>query len=691
MSSRTLSSRGLRLLVWVSLAAVLAFSLAAQQDAETADPSPWEHMLAGKRQVRDFLAAEARRVTDRAAGEIASKEAWERLRRQRRQEMLDMLGLEPLPQRTPLNVQITGRIDQPEYTIEKIAFESLPKVYVTANLYIPKKREGPLPTVIYVCGHAYSPAGSKTVYQRHPITLARHGYVAMILDPIQIAETFGLHHGVYNNEMYDWYTRGYTPAGVEVWNAMRAMDYLETRPEVDKGRFGITGRSGGAAMSWFTAAVDERIKVVAPVMGISTYAANVADDTQRRHCDCMFVINTYLHDMLHQGALIAPRPLYMMHGRQDLLFPVEGYKEFERRVGELYASYGVRGDFKSLEVDTGHQDSDLLRSEAVKWFDKYLKKVPEREIDVAYTDLPQEQLAVFGGQPPADAQNYRVHEFFTAGPDMRSFATLAAWQQRREQLLETLRQKVLRPYQQARPLPQVRLPGSAAPEGFERLEFDSEQGISLEALYRKPQDGGGPALLYIASDGEDWGAIRDVVRQVIGSRTNPLMVVYPRGVGEVPWDKRFWKGTLRNAMHLGRTVDSMRLWDVAQATRVLYHRAREQSGSEQVVTVGIGSAGILGLYAALEDEHITQVMLIDPPASHRDGPVLLNALRYTDLPELAALLAPRRLTFFGRVPEAFQKTSAIYSLYDKADHQSLTMSIEAALNGRHDHRFASGL
>ena len=92
---------------------------------------------------------------------------------------------------------------------------------------------------------------------------------------------------------------------------MRALDYLETRPEVDKEKFGITGRSGGAAMSWFTAAVDPRVKVTAPVMGISTYAANVELNTQRLHCDCMFPINAWRHDMMHQGALIAPRPLLM--------------------------------------------------------------------------------------------------------------------------------------------------------------------------------------------------------------------------------------------------------------------------------------------------------------------------------------------------------------------------------------------
>ena len=218
-------------------------------------PNPYERMLKSKQQVTEYLIREARRITDAAAQEISSKENWEKVREQRRKETLQMLGLDPLPPRTPLNIQITGVIDQPEYTIEKIAFESMPQVFVTANLYVPKKRDGPLPTVIYVCGHAYSPHGDKVMYQRHPITLARHGYVAMIIDSIQIAETFALHHGVLNNEMYDWYSRGYTPAGVEVWNVIRALDYLETRPEVDKARFGITGRSGGAAMSWFAAAV----------------------------------------------------------------------------------------------------------------------------------------------------------------------------------------------------------------------------------------------------------------------------------------------------------------------------------------------------------------------------------------------------------------------------------------------------
>jgi len=610
-------------------------------------------------QVTAHLVREARRITDLAAAEVASRDAWEKVRAARRREMRDMLGLDPWPARTPLNVRIRGRIDKPDYTIEKLVFESLPKVYVSGSLYIPKKRSGPLPAVVYVCGHALSPHGAKAMYQRHGITFARNGYVCLILDPIQIAETFALHHGVLNQEMYDWYARGYTPAGVEVWNAIRAADYLETRPEADRNRLGITGRSGGAAMSWFAGAVDERFKVVAPVMGISTYAANVAANTQRRHCDCMFAINTHLHDMMHQGALIAPRPLYMMHGRKDLLFPVEGYEEFERRVGGLYAAYGQRDRFKNLEVDTGHADSDLLRGEAVQWFDRFLKDIPPRPPALDYTDEPGTELAVFAGNPPADAQNFRVHETFNV-------------RRRPADLVGTLRRNVFGAFPASAPPLDIRATRRIAAPAWQDLEFHSEPGMPIRAAWRP---GAGPALLYVASDGEDTGAIQDTLRQVLANKSIPVLVVYPRGVGEIPWDKSFWKDTLRNAMHVGRTVDSMRLWDVLRGFEALLVQAGGKP--ERVTVFGKGVSGALGLYAAILDPRIDQVMLADPPVSHRQGPIFLNVLRYTDLPEAAALLGSRPLVFYGHAPPEYGKTR-------------VAMSIEPVVRGRFDHNFTAG-
>jgi cephalosporin-C deacetylase-like acetyl esterase len=639
---------------------LLGFSAGAQVTSDEA----YRQMLESKRQVTTYLERAALRLTNKAAVELASRESWEKLRAKRVEEMRDMLGLLPWPARTPLKVRVTGTLDKGTYTIEKIAFESMPKLYVTGNLYIPKVRVTPAPAVVYVCGHAYSPHGDKTQYQRHGISFAKNGYVAFILDSIQIAETFGMHHGVNTQEMYDWDSRGDTPAGVEVWNAMRAIDYLETRPEVDKQRIGMTGRSGGAAMSWFTAAVDPRIKVVVPVMGISTYAVNVRDNTQQLHCDCMFPINNHRHDMLHQGALISPRPLLMMHGRQDRLFPVAGYEQFQQIVGGLYKSYGVGDSFGNIVVDTDHKDSDFLREQAIRFFDKHLMKISERKLDMDYSNAPPEQLSVFGGNPPADAINFRVHEIFTTHPAPSRFPALQAWETRKGQLISEIRKL---------------------------LPLDPEDDTPVRTEVRKPKqiDAKLPGLLYIASDGEDIAYINDVLSGVSRRNESVRMIVWPRGIGEVPWSRSFWKDTLRNAMHTGQSIDSMRVRDVLSAFKKL--QAEEGIDPERIMILGKGISGALGLYAALLEPRVHQVMLMDAPSSHRDGPIFLNIMRLTDLPEAAALLAPRRLNFYGQMPDAYSYTKHVYELYGKPDHVFTAMNIEYVLTGRYDHGMASGL
>ncbi|MBI3694516.1 MAG: hypothetical protein HY238_06715, partial [Acidobacteria bacterium] len=167
---------------------------------------------------------------------------------------------------------------------------------------------------------------------------------------------------------------------------------------------------------------------------------------------------------------------------------------------------------------------------------------------------------------------------------------------------------------------------------------------------------------------------QDTLRQTLANREIAVLTVYPRGVGEIPWDKSFWKDTLRNAMHLGRTVDSMRLWDVLRSVDVLLAQAGAKP--ERLTVFGKGVSGALGLYAAILDPRIDQVMLLDPPLSHRQGPIFLNVLRYTDLPEAAELIAPRPLIFFGRVAPGFKGAVA--------------MSIEPVLRGRFDHNFTAG-
>lgn len=646
----------------------------------------------GQDETRQSLMREARAITGAAAAEIASRETWEPLRARRLEEMRDMLGLLPWPERTPLRVRNAGRLERPGYTVEKLAFESLPHIYVTANLYLPRGAAAGnrVPAIVYVCGHSYSPHGAKAQYQRHGISFAKNGYACIILDPIQIAETFALHHGILNQAMPEWYARGYSPAGVEVWNAMRAIDYLETRPEVDAAKIGMTGRSGGAAMTWFTAAIDPRVKVAAPVMGISTYAANLAANTQRLHCDCMFVVNSRRHCMLHQGALIAPRPLLMAHGSQDALFPVPSYEEFERRIAALYRSYGRAGDFRNIVVDTAHQDSDFLREQAIRWFDKHLMGGAERELDMTYTNEPGETLVAFPGGPPADAANHRVHETFLPTPAFRRYRRLPDWEKRRAELMRALRERVFAAVPAEGPL-DIREGAREGDSYFRELRFLSEPGVEIRALVNRPKEApvSLPALLYVASEGDDADYFERLFRQARPEPRVIRMAVFPRGTGEKPWPRGLWLDMYRNAMHTGQTVDSLRLRDVLRALAAL----REDRGVDpaRVTLAGSGASGILALYAAILDPQVHQALLLRPPSSHTEGPYFLDILRHVDIPEAAALLAPRRLNFYSRMPPAFEPAREIYRLYGKPDHVFVTMEMANVLEGRYGHAFSSGL
>ncbi|MCP5112908.1 MAG: hypothetical protein GY953_18945 [bacterium] len=142
-------------------------------------------------------------------------------------------------------------------------------------------------------------------------------------------------------------------------------------------------------------------------------------------------------------------------------------------------------------------------------------------------------------------------------------------------------------------------------------------------------------------------------------------------------------------MHVGQTVDSLRLRDVVRALELL--RSIEGVDQSRITIAGDGTPGVLGLYAAILDPKVHQVLLLRPPTTHADGPVFLNVLRYADLPEAAALLAPRRLNFYGRIPVEFEPGRHVWELYQQPDSMHLTMDLEAVLQGVYDHRFASGL
>ena len=170
-----------------------------------------------------------------------------------------MLGLWPLPEKTDLKATITRTLDRGDYQVDMLHYQSKPGLYVTANLYRPAKIEtsAKLPAIFYVCGHSgRGRNGNKTAFQSHGIWFARHGYICLIVDTLQLGEIAGIHHGTYRENRWWWLSRGYTPAGVECWNGIRAIDYLVSRSDVDADRLAVTGLSGGGAGTFWIAAAD---------------------------------------------------------------------------------------------------------------------------------------------------------------------------------------------------------------------------------------------------------------------------------------------------------------------------------------------------------------------------------------------------------------------------------------------------
>src|SRR4029079_2813435 len=155
-----------------------------------------------------------------------------------------------------LNAKITGSQEHDGIVIENLHFQSKPGLYVTGNLYRAQKPGGKLPAILYVCGHSgRGRDGNKTAFQDHGMWFARNGYVCLIVDTLQLGEVAGKHHGTYNLGRWWWHSFAYTPAGVECWNGIRAIDYLVSRPEVDPERIAVTGISGGGASTiWIAAA-----------------------------------------------------------------------------------------------------------------------------------------------------------------------------------------------------------------------------------------------------------------------------------------------------------------------------------------------------------------------------------------------------------------------------------------------------
>jgi cephalosporin-C deacetylase-like acetyl esterase len=649
------------------------------------------HLLAQENAVQrhematNHLKRVAAEMSARSLTDIRTLDDWQKQRLEWRRRLLEMLGLDPLPPRTPLEVEITGRLERPEYRIEKIVFQSRPGLYVTGNFYVPKGVTKPLPTILYLCGHSPHPLGAKFSYQDRAIWFASHGFTCLVLDTLEFGEVAGVHHGTHDLNQWHWLSLGYTPAGTEVWNAMRALDYLETRPEVDKRRIGLTGISGGGAITWYTAAVDERVAAAAPVCSTFTYGSQAAKWLASGQCDCIYYHNTYAQDFPMVGALIAPRPLLMISGRQDSIFPPDGYHEVFQRTHRLFDLYAGGSSDRIREVDdnVGHSDPPLFLREARQWMQRWLKDdATPLTLETNRPPLETAEDLACLTQLPAAAANYRIQNQFVATAALKLPATQAGWERRRVELLAQLKDKVFRWF----PTETIPFETKASRNtggwadryaAFKEFSFQTESGTRVRAQLLTPKQGpaNAPLLIYVKRpvDSQYFMDVDDLL-PLLGRQT--VLILNPR-FSETATSGTDYVNIERTAVWLGRTIAAMQVWDIMSAVR--WAMDDQKLAPSSISVYGKGEMGIVGLYAALLDPRIQQVILSDPPASHWQGPALLNVLRVTDIAEVAGALAPRRLVSLTKLPATFDDTKRIYGRNRAAGQFVQSASLPEAL------------
>jgi len=615
---------------------------------------------------------EARQVSSSSLAVPLSPAQWKATLSRRREMWREMLGLSPLPPRTPLAATITGVLQRGDYVVEKIHFQSVPGAYVIGNLYRPAKSAHPegtrLPAVLYLCGHSKGKVNPP--YQANPRWFGQHGYVALVLDPIQLGESQGFHHGTYREERWDWPSRGYTPAGAEVWNAMRALDYLETRPDVDSGRMGVTGLSGGGVISWCLGAADERVKVVVPVCQSGSIEHVVFDRATDGHCDCAFWINYYRWCWPDIGALIAPRALLIASGSEDVLWRPYGYRDVAHRIRRQYAELGAGSRFDLVEDMTPHGYTPKLRRAIFTWFNTHLKNDPTPVADDV-TDFvePEENLLVFGGKLPAQDEMRRIDKLLVKRGELPTIGDAAAWRAHQETALARLRELTFR-YTLPDRVPRgrdFRSDGSERSGIFATYVFESFDGMDISIKTRRPPESQWPIPTVVFAVQPDarstfagGGSSRPGVRGEFATAA-----VEVRNTGATSVGPGYLWTARRTYPLLGQTLPERQVSDLLAAVALL----RQEPVTGPVAVYGKGYTAPLAIYAALLDPRITEIVLADPPASHEDPltPEFLGVLRIGDLPHNLALAYPRAITFVGKAPAAYTWTRQLYEKLGAAD------------------------
>ena len=608
-----------------------------------------------------------------------------------RENLLTMLGA--FPRRSPLNATTVRVAEKDGYRIEKVLFCSRPEFWVTGNLYVPTTGNGPFPAILSPCGH-YPLARMLPQYQSAYISLVKSGFVVLAYDPIgqgerrqywnratDVTEVGGpvFEHSMAGQELL---LLGETLTGYMVWDGIRAIDYLLTRPEVDPARIGCAGHSGGGTMTKFIAVADERIRCAAILEGGTANAwpaqsIGVGDAEQN-----LFPAALYGVDNVDLHVAIAPRPLLV-----GIEHETSGFGGAAGAIGMRYRQLGAEEKFSTVASDDPHAWTPKLRLATTDWFCKWFYDRPGPLEEFAYdTSAPSELYCTTDGSLRYSRKGQNIFDVVSkrqsalqpprSAPESR--AQCVVWQRETRERLSSL----LRYQSQTHPLGVHHLV-TVPREGYqvEKIEFLSEPGIYIPGWVFVPARRKEmlPTVLYFSEDGmqsdgmefegAEGSGIQHGVLDELARKGYLVVAADVRGIGETrpssnsslsyeSFGQLFNFDTAMSyaAWSMNQSLLGMRVLDVVRS--VDYVMEREGADANNLHVIGKGTAALWCLYAAAFDERIRSLTCDQCLLSYRSitesdrylygaDVFIPDVLLHLDLPEIAAAIAPRPLKFLA--------------------------------------------
>lgn len=589
----------------------------------------------------------AEEMAGSAFEDIHTLEGWKQIRPKRHQEFMRSLGLDPLPARCDLGVADYGEFGGDGFRARRIAFQILPDCWSSACVYYPEPLPaGPAPGVLYVCGHA---AIGTHHCQSHPIMWARRGYVCLIVDTIEQNDNPGEHHGFEMGTHNAWLSMGYSAAGGEMWNAVRALDVLAADAHVDPERLAVTGVSGGGACSFHLAAADERVKAVSTLCGISTPYDAIANRHLISHCNCMYFHNVYRRDTSEFAALIAPRAALFCFADDDRIFNPAETRKLVERTKRIYRLHDKEDRCELVTCPGPHGDHPEFDEATSRWFDRHVAGEERPLVARGKEELPETATSVFNGRPPSPNRTGLLPQLMSVRGTVPLPQTPEDWPRIRGEAMDTF--PAFPDISNNTSIEQFCAWKSA--DGTLTAHRGRIEGVDVWLHTSGPTDRRNTALVMgIAGPGEGSMDLMGCVIGCVDRATTVAAGFEPRLSGltvQVPQasradsDVRKWSITklLPFALPLtGQTPVMMTASDIRVA--VDYLLGLEGIRESAVYLYGKGDAGVAALYAALADERVSGVIVEDAPSSHLDGAPILGILRALDMPQAVGLMAPRK-------------------------------------------------